>query len=245
MPTPVSHPFLLWLSSQEELVVLGPIAPLSSLNTLSLPPALSNQEWVFAIDGGRDRLSHYPSLRNSKVFSIGDGDSSSFFEHDLLYPPEKDDSDLALGLDLILSHSTPERLKKIHFLGFWGGERDHEWMNLGEIYERLLKKTLGLEAHALEVFLYSEKNQLILQGQRAGQTHFHHQGVFSLFSFEAWSPRIQGEIRYPLEGQKIIKPFSSHLLSNEARGDFQVHSQTPFFIYFRKPLVENKGSLIW
>ncbi len=164
---------------------------------------------VLAVDGGTHHLPYYD-------LSIGDGDSASH-EMDIKASIHKDQNDLALALEVI-----PPSIK-VTLVGFWGQRLDHQLTVLGEI--ALWNKERGQPLTMLGPF--EER----LEFHREGTHQFTHQGLFSLLSLYEGEFRLAGVIDYPLS-KKRLPPLSSQLLSNQARGSFEVDSSVSFFIYF-------------
>lgn len=164
---------------------------------------------LLAVDGGADHLSFFD-------LSIGDGDSSAL-EMDIVASIHKDQNDLALALELI------PREVKVTLFGFWGQRLDHQLTVLGEI-------ALWNKERRQPVTLFGNLNER-LECLSEGIHALHHYGLFSLLSLYEGEFRVSGGINYPL-AKKRLPPLSSHLLSNQARGDFEVESSVSFFVYF-------------
>lgn len=186
-----------------------------SLDTL--PP----NEPVLYIDGG----THFrPDTSNQMPpeptgFALGDGDSWSG-QLDETLPAEKNYSDLAYALANI-----PAQFTEIHLLGFLGGRRDHEWINLGEAHQ-----FLALRHKPTRLYFDARPTEQII-GFSAGSWQFHHHGIFSLICLAPAKITLNGDCQYPLDHPTPLNPLSSHGLSNRGEGDITLSSdQVIFFI---------------
>ena len=174
------------------------IGPLIKERAFFSPP-------VVYIDGG----THLGVVENS--FSIGDGDSSSV-ALDLQLPREKDESDLAYALKNI-----PEQYNEISLLGFLGGRKDHELINLAEIHRFLSERSETRVHFDDEICAFSGSLELNIKG------------IFSLFAFEESKVSVKGACKYPLESQLLAR--SSHGLSNEGSGVVIFETNCPIFLF--------------
>ncbi len=198
------------LRAHTEWVFLGPMGPVLPSEFSSLP--------LLTVDGGGDFAA-------SALIWVGDQDSLAgevqaefIFRH----PPEKDQSDLALALQLF---TAPLRYK-FHFWGLLGGRRDHELFNLGEALR-------FLEAHdESQILLYGEGGKINYHLLGAGRWSFTHQGLFSLGTLRKTEVLLKGACRYALGTPVTLRPLSSTGLSNEARGTVHVENRGPVFVYF-------------
>lgn len=152
-------------------------------------------------------------------FSVGDGDSASV-QLDEILNPDKNFSDLAYVLERI-----PARISRISLLGFLGGRKDHELMNLAEAHQ-LLKKS----SEPLRLDFDSQ-----IEGFSSGLWSIPVQGVFSLFAFEELKLKMTGDCRYPVSPVSEFKALSSQGLSNEGSGLIAIEADSPVFIFTNKP----------
>lgn len=184
----------------KEVTLVGPLA-----RTLSLD---NKERAILAVDGGANH--------HSFDLSIGDGDSSTQ-KLDLKAPVDKNQSDLALALEII-----PPGVS-VCLYGFWGERLDHQLTVLGEISHWHQKR-------GQKITLYGPGPER-LEAYQSGRYSFNHRGLFSVLSLYRGVFSLSGDLRYPLVGQEIA-PLSSHLLSNQAEGEFLVESSVAFFLYF-------------
>jgi thiamine pyrophosphokinase len=196
-------------SLQEFLKGVGPINEL----TLVGPFAAARKEWptpcVF-VDGGNRHQSEHPLH-----YSVGDGDSA-WAPVDHLLPEEKDLSDLAF----VLSH-VPDQVKRLSLVGFLGGRRDHEFINLGEIHRYLKTRKQPTECNVdYSVCAYS-----------AGHWRLDLKGIFSLLALEPTDVRMLGNCRYQIPVTQPLTPLSSHGLSNEGWGLVELIINNPIFVF--------------
>lgn len=166
------------------------------------------QRAILAVDGGAEKSAY--------DLSIGDGDSSTQ-SLDLMASVDKNQSDLALALEII-----PQGVS-VELYGFWGERLDHQLTVLGEIFQWHQK-------HQQKITLYGAGTER-LEVYQSGRHIFNHTGLFSVLSLLRGEFSLSGELRYPLKSQEIA-PLSSHLLSNQAQGEFVVESSVAFFVYF-------------
>lgn len=151
--------------------------------------------------------------------SVGDGDSS-LNELDVMLPPEKDFSDLAYVLSQIPAH-----IRRLSMVGFLGGRRDHELLNLGEIHRFLQKRSAPVECDLdWAVCAFSE-----------GQWPLLLKGLFSLIVFAPTEVQLTGACRYPIAQPKTLEIVSSFGLSNEGFGEVELRCRGPVFV-FKNPL---------
>lgn len=188
------------------LVVIGPLANQIPKN-LSRPTIL--------IDGGHQFKT---SLGSHETISIGDGDSSSPENMDILLPEKKDISDLGFTLE-----SLPLGIHFLELCGFFGHRLDHQLANFGCVHNWLSQQSA--------VVSFDEGRSGFAQSGGADHT-MNHNGLFSVFSLLPNKIQISGEVEFPLITPTVIQPLSSHGLSNKASGSFQVHSELPIFILF-------------
>jgi thiamine pyrophosphokinase len=172
-------------------------------------PDTELSEPVIFVDGGA-------ALRqNNMGLAVGDGDSYPG-ALDYRLDPDKDFSDLAFALSLVES-----RFGEIELHGFLGGRRDHELLNLGEVFHFLNRLTEPARLRmddAVDAF-------------STGSWQFHRHGLFSLVVFSPARVALSGDCRYPIATGTLIRPVSSLGLSNEGHGDIQLESDGPVFIF--------------
>ncbi|HAZ12602.1 MAG: hypothetical protein A2X86_11610 [Bdellovibrionales bacterium GWA2_49_15] len=190
------------------VIVVGPM-PLTPERDLEQLP-LAACPTLF-IDGGKthqDHFNHTPSL------SIGDGDSYKG-PLDLILPKNKNISDLKAGLDLLSSE-----VEEIYFLGLCGGRKDHELINLGEIYHFLLRQQVPCRAFFDKDFHAVQK----------GTYELSYQGIFSLLAFQNTLVTLTGQVEYQLAQPTLLQSFSSQGLSNQSHGIFTLSCNLPIFL---------------
>ena len=180
-------------------------------------PSWQDKPTLF-VDGGARWRSQWPAAFRCPTLSVGDGDSLGSDKLDILLNTDKDCSDLAYALQLI--DTLP--LKKLTLLGFLGGRRDHEWINLGEIAALLGDKKQLRADFDTDISLFAP-----------GRYTLQYQGLFSLVYFENATTTLQGNILYCLDNAPV-KAHSSHGLSNEARGEFQLQSNRVSLLFFNQ-----------
>jgi thiamine pyrophosphokinase len=202
-----------------------------------LPDRLQNKnEWLFVGPMGPkipDNLSHLPRIcvdggaRYADTMDIWIGDADSYKEkahaNDIFkLPVDKDQSDLAVSLDLFKD----PRHYKFHFWGFLGGRKDHELFNLGESLH-------FLEQHQeCQILFYNEHSHLTFMLAGAGIWKFTHQGVFSLGTLKKTDVKLTGNVKFPIPKTHPLYPLSSLGLSNVGEGEFQLENHGPVFLYF-------------
>lgn len=182
--------------STEHLYLIGPFFQ----GTLPLTQAL-----VFVDRGADFRVG-------DEGYSVGDGDSASVLLDEKL-DAKKDFSDLAY----VFSHIPPQ-IHRITLLGFLGGRRDHELMNLAESH-RMLRDRPGVRVDF--------ENHIF--GYSAGTWDLEIKAQFSLFSFEKNHLSLTGECEYPVQGH--FQELSSHGLSNVGRGRIRLSCEAPVFVF--------------
>lgn len=162
------------------------------------------------VDGG---LNHKLNLIGP-VTSVGDNDSN-LTNTQLTYPlkKDKDFSDLSAALALSTSHN------QINLFGFLNGRKDHEFANLLEAISILKTATL-----------LNFENQIIVTNKE--EIEFTHHGDFSIFCFQESKISLLGEVKYRLDKQ-ILRPLSSHGLSNNSYGELKLinHDKNAIIIF--------------
>ncbi|RLA62383.1 MAG: hypothetical protein DRQ88_05535 [Epsilonproteobacteria bacterium] len=189
------------------ITLIGPLFK-GEMERLDHPHIFVDRGIIFQKDFHQKKQSGYWD------FSVGDGDSSPL-ELDLTLNPEKNFSDLSFALSLL-----PKNLKKLNLLGFLGGRRDHELINLGEVHHSLLNNTL--EA------IVSLDGKILAKNGNLGVNI---DGTFSLIVFNETEIKLRGELKYPLLEFTTIRPLSSHGLSNIGSGLINIESKGPYFIF--------------
>ena len=192
--------FLIKINAAKELTLVGPFAA-------------TRAEWpspcVF-IDGGNRHQT-----KNPLHYSVGDGDSA-WAPVDHLLPEEKDYSDLAFVLSLL-----PDHISRLSLVGFLGGRRDHEFINLGEIHRFLKGRVTAAECNIdFSVCAYS-----------AGKWSLDLKGIFSILALEPADVRLLGSCRYQIPVTQPLTPLSSHGLSNEGWGIVELTASNPVFVF--------------
>jgi thiamine pyrophosphokinase len=201
--------FVSKVQQHKGVVLVGPMAKAFPVYHPLLP--------VLGVDGGSGKAA-----AEKYDFTLGDGDSlASGLQLDLVFPVDKDASDLALALQHL-----PAGPLTIHLYGFWGGRFDHQVINLGELHARLLKD-------GGEVCFHTDSEYQVL-GRPAGRHTLTLQGLFSLFSPLPTLFSIEGACRFSLPPTRV-ESLSSRLLSNEGLGEVTLTADQPFFCYMRKP----------
>ena len=201
--------FISKVQQHKSVVLVGPMAKSFPTDWPLLP--------VLGVDGGSNKAT-----ADKYDFTLGDGDSlGPALSLDLVFPVDKDASDLALALQHL-----PAGPLTIHLYGFWGGRFDHQVINLGELHARLMKE-------GGEVCFHTDSEYQVL-GRPAGRHTLTLQGLFSLFSPLPTLFSIEGECRFPLTPTRVDS-LSSRLLSNEGHGEVTLTADQPFFCYMRKP----------
>lgn len=192
-----------YLASQQTNKAINIIGPLfQGVNDFKEP--------VVYVDGG----AKYK--RDNKGFSVGDGDSFSGRLDESL-PTDKDYSDLSYVLKNI-----PPYFEIINLLGFLGGRKDHELINLAEVHMFLgNSSTRRRVSFDQEIIAFS-----------AGKWSFSIEGIFTLFAFEKNEIKLDGKCKYPIE--KELAPLSSHGLSNIGSGNVHLENNAAVFIFCDK-----------
>ncbi|MGE4130940.1 MAG: hypothetical protein AB7F86_04845 [Bdellovibrionales bacterium] len=170
---------------------------------------------VVFVDGG---TRWRPAQAGQPTVSVGDGDSGDQ-PLDFKLNPDKDFSDLAFVLGEL-----PKSVRQLNLYGFLGGRRDHEVAGFGEIHRFLL--TRKEEAMARFFDLSGVKVLAAI-----GPTEANIQGRFSLMVMETSEVRLAGACQYKLDPPRILRPFSSHGLSNEGTGKVRIASEKPYFLF--------------
>ncbi len=198
------------LNEKTEWVFLGPMGPLLPASMFGHP--------LLCVDGGAQFAT------TSDVW-IGDKDSFQGeinSKHTFHFSTHKDKSDLSLAFDLIQSDFS----KTLHLWGFLGGRKDHEIFNLGEALRFLERQPESI------VKFYDHEGRVTFLLLSKGSWKISHIGLFSIGSLKEVELKMTGDCLYPLLNRSIIQPFSSHGLSNEAKGTIAIEASGPIFIYY-------------
>jgi thiamine pyrophosphokinase len=189
-----------------EVALVGPLGP-------ALPDDLQDRH-VIAVDGGARFVSRIDLW-------VGDGDSLGVpppecprFE----LPVEKEESDLAFALSRI-----PAGVALLHLWGFWGGRRDHEWFNLGEV-NRWLRDRPDAQA-----WFYDDSGAVRARLLTRGNLEI--TGGFSMATLEAASLTLTGACQYAISKPMVLPPLSSRGLSNHGTGGVRIESDRPVVIF--------------
>ena len=191
---------------KNRLLVVGPMAT-------AKPPSFGP---TLYIDGG----VKWREQGSDAQLSIGDGDSNSQDDSrklDLVYSPQKDLSDLNLGLNL-LTQSTLQ----LWLWGFLGGEKAHELANLGAV-------SSWLEGRVASYALFDQHILIV----SAGSWQLNVKQEFSLMSLVDNEVTLTGDCKYKLEGPTPLTSLSSFGLSNEGSGVIHLSARRPLLILAR------------
>ena len=189
-----------FLLAANEINIIGPCSTTISAIDLELPSIV--------VDGG---MNHHLQLKNS--FSVGDGDSTDG-PLDLKLPTQKDQSDLSYALSLLTSET-----KIINLYGFLGNRKDHELINIGEVYSACEKYAFTAKFDSEFLIIPEGFHTLNISGE------------FSVMTLRESLITIVGRARYMLEKETLLGPLSSHGLSNYADGEITITCNTPLIIY--------------
>lgn len=196
--------FIKNISTSEAIYIIGPLYSKTEL--------FEKTPTIF-VDGGSRFMPKSRSINNA--ICIGDGDSFNG-KLDIVLPEEKDFSDLQFALSLL-----HKNIKEIHLRGFLGGRRDHEIINLGEIYEVVKNKLTNTKVYLDDEIILLPKG---FNAVDIDQT-------FSLVCFESSDIKVIGECKYQLRESTVLAPMSSQGLSNIGYGIITIESNNPIFLY--------------
>lgn len=200
----------------ENAIIVGPMPFAKKL----ISPSWKGQ--LIFVDGGllhqKDFKQKGPKLYQ-KSFSLGDGDSAKRGQLQL-HKHDQNLSDLAFCLQQL---QAIKDLKTMTLLGFLGGRKDHELINLGEIASFLRKRP------DVRVFLDDQ-----IEFLPPGKHQFTFKGTFSLASFTPNQIKIEGDCRYPLKKWTKLEALSSLGLSNEASGLVTVECKKTVMLFLCK-----------
>ena len=184
---------------------------LDEASRAALTARLQPDDWLVAVDGG---LRHARALGRAPHVLIGDLDSVTETDIEwvsaaggrvLRYPPEKDETDLELALDL----ARAEGYRTILLAGALGGRVDHLLGNLSLLAHPALE---GLDVRIIqpdgEIFLIRGEREI--EG-RAGNVI----SLLPLFGV-ARGVRTQG-LQYPLRDEDLL-PYRTRGISNVMLG---------------------------
>ncbi len=171
---------------------------------------------VMLVDGGARWQASLPDAFDGPTLSVGDGDSCPGGALDAPLPSCKDYSDLGFAL-AVLSGTDVARLD---LLGFLGGRRDHEWINIGELVR------FAQSQAQVQIDLYAAANDPApaITVLSAGAHSLKHTGTFTLAHLTDAATALRGAVDYPLGAGSSVPAHSSVGLSNRADGRFQLHS---------------------
>jgi thiamine pyrophosphokinase len=180
---------------------------------------INTKLFTIVVDGGTNH-----QLKFNHFISIGDGDSSNTpdqLQH--LYPPEKDQTDFELALQLIPTDSV-----EVHLHGFLGGRLDHLLSVLGNaqrcLHDSKLSKIIFFD-HNMSIFMFHKNIQI------------NHQGLFSFLSFVDQKASITGSVKYPAKNV-FIKSLSGLSISNVASGEINIECEQSAFLVCHSPQVK-------
>jgi len=178
-------------------------------------------EWLSVptifVDGGARWRSQLSRRAHAFAIAVGDGDSLGHGSLDILLNPEKDLSDLGYALGMLADIA----VERVILSGFLGGRRDHEWVNFGEVV-RFMDARENTRADFADAVTVLSRGQFSLS----------HNGTFSLASLVPTRISLTGSVKYALARPTTLAAHSSHGLSNEATGSFQVLCDHPLLCFF-------------
>jgi thiamine pyrophosphokinase len=198
------------LMKHEQVAIVGPI----------LKRKIETEFPQVAVDGGI-------AFAQQPILWVGDGDSvTKDMPHIKMVPKlTQNETDLRFCLNQIHEWGW----KELHLFGFLGGRKDHEWANLGEVCQAILKQ--GYPAKA--IFYHEESHRPNLYLFSSGQHSIHLKGLFSVLSFERAAISISGECSYSLENE-ILMPLSGRGISNEGHGEIHFQANVPLMVIVSK-----------
>lgn len=169
-----------------------------------------------AVDGGAHVKAQLDSACMKSWLAIGDGDSIAAEFLDIIFPSDKNQSDLALALEKL-----PPNCGKLRAFGFTGGRLDHHMIAQG-CFHRFLKQNN-------ETQIRLDKNWLLLS---AGRWKGHlNATTTSILTLNETTISLSGGWKWPLK-QKKVGVLDDLLLSNEVDGDIlELESNQPVTIY--------------
>jgi thiamine pyrophosphokinase len=183
----------------------------------SLPDSLASLP-TLAVDGGAAYCKKIDAW-------VGDGDSQADAVnclHKYQFSPQKDQSDLALALNLL----APTRPQTIHAWGFLGGRRDHELLNLGEALAFLASRSV------CRIQFYDHEGSIAVDCLGPGEWTIHRHGLFSVISAQDVVLKMTGDCTYPIPQEITLAPLSSFGLSNWGHGDIHLLTQGAIMLLY-------------
>ena len=171
-----------------------------------------------AVDGGV-RYSRNP------VLWVGDGDSGvPVVETPFLKKNNQDETDLLFCLNHIRDGAWTE----LHLFGFLGRRRDHEWANLGEVYQVLKTRLMTKKV----IFYQCDLNvpQPKIYFYPAGRHDLPIKGLFSILSFEKTVISISGACEFSMNEQ-ALDLLSGRGISNRGHGVVHLQCVHPLMVF--------------
>lgn len=199
------------LANSSKWTFAGPMGP-------TVPERLLSHS-LLGVDGGAMFLSRMDAW-------VGDADSlegAIVSDHIFQFPAEKSQSDLALAMSLLTRESDLE----LHFWGFLGGRKDHEFLNIGETLQFLESRPQSSAS------FYNEKGQEVIKCLSQGEWKLSQLGLFSLASLRNIKIRLTGSCKYSLPNWSELPPLNSLGLSNESTGECQLSTQGPVIVFIQ------------
>ncbi len=173
------------------------------------------------IDGGLNRVKDTISKFKKVKEIVGDNDSN-VTSHTMTkkLARDKDFSDLEYALQI----TKEKKYSNVILNGFLGGRRDHEFSNILTVAGSI--KEMGPNNFRMMI----DSKILITNNMSEKLVH---RGLFSIFTIDNNIISLSGKIKYPLN-KACIRPLSSHGLSNEASGEFELTNtnQRTLIIFF-------------
>ena len=154
---------------------------------------ITEDDLVIAVDGG---LLHCQSFGLTPALAIGDFDSLGYLPKGVeafTHPVEKDDTDMALAVDVALTRGARE----IYLLGALGGRLDHTLANI------TLLRSLA-ERGTLAYVIGERESMTVLRAGESALFEGSPDGVFSLFSLTEKSTVTITGAKYPLSSGDIF-----------------------------------------
>ena len=201
----------------DQLILVGPILDQwMDSHSLESPPWSSFPQ--IAVDGGL-KYAHCP------IFWTGDGDSIQPLDHQRSAVPHlkktsMDETDLRFTLNYIKNWDW----QQLHFLGFLGQRKDHEWSNLGEVCQEMKSRKKFSQAT-----FYDQKLEPQVYLFQSGIHELEVNGLFSVLSFENNWVSISGSCEYQMAHQELTA-FSGRGISNVGHGMVCIQSTSPLMV---------------
>lgn len=187
-----------FVGAASHVILVGPLAE---------PMLIPSEGLCIFVDGGAKFSAHRSGLR------IGDGDSYPL-DLDVRLPQDKDISDLGFVLE-----SLPQKVTTLTAVGFLGGRKDHEWLNIGAFHQFLSTRRQAQVSLDSSIRFFS-----------AGTASLKVQGVFSLLSLDPVLITLTGSCRFPLNTPTRIERLSSRGLSNVGAGLVTLETDAPVLL---------------